>query len=169
MPILHRRKICTRDGSKVGIAMAARVFPVAAVGSLLKGSTIPRDAPREKRTKAGKTRKGRTLDPKYLALIRRCPCISCDTDPARVAAHIRYPRPGQPPTGIGVKPSDRDSTPLCPRCHTDAPGAQHTRGEREWWAALGIDPHALADDLAAAAPSIEKMRAVVFRTREGRK
>lgn len=150
--------------------MAARCFPVAVPGSLLKGSTIPRDAPREKRDKPGKTRKGRALNPKHLALVRRCGCLGCDNDPARVAAHLRTTIAGKPIAGIGAKPDDRWSLPLCATCHTDGgKDAQHNIGEVTFWKRLGLDPHAICDLLVAASPDIEAMRAVVFKAREGRK
>ena len=76
------------------ILMAARISPKAKPGSLLKGERKP-GAKRDKR-------------PDYLALIRRLPCLSCDTDPAGEAAHVRYMgtlrRDIKPITGIGIKP-----------------------------------------------------------------
>lgn len=142
--------------------MAARCFPVAAIGSLLKG------AGRDK-APAGKTRRGRALDPKHLALIRRCGCLSCDNDPARVAAHLRTTIAGKPIAGIGAKPDDRWALPLCAACHTDGPKAQHVVGEISFWRGLGLDPHAIAEELAAVSGEIEAMRAVIFKVREGRK
>lgn len=145
--------------------MAARCFPVSAPGSLLKGAS-ERDG--KKRAKPGKTTT-RIVSGKHLALVRRCPCLGCDNDPARVAAHLRMTVAGKSMAGVGAKPDDRYALPLCAACHTDGPKAQHFIGEPAFWRALGLDPHAIADELATASPNIEAMRTVVFKAREGRK
>lgn len=47
------------------------------------------------------------------------------------------------PTGMGERPDDRRSLPLCGRCHRN----QHKRGEGLFWAGVGIDPHELISAL----------------------
>lgn len=147
--------------------MSARVSPIALPGSLLKGPK-PDKHRAFKRHGDVKTRKGRALDDDYLGLVRRCPCLSCDVDPAGVAAHVRMTRAGKDMAGLGVKPSDRYALPLCPACHTDSSTAQHNVGEPAFWSALGLDPLVICERLHAAAPSIAAMRAEVFKARETR-
>lgn len=93
-----------------------------------------------------KADRGRIRDPGYLAFLRRLPCavgpVGC-SGPTE-AAHIRFGLPGEPPTGLQRKPSDKRALPLCRGHHRDGPDAQHSRGERAWWDAKGIDPHQLA-------------------------
>jgi hypothetical protein len=139
-----------------------RVSPVAKPGTLFKST--------------GKPPKGRAFvqgavhnDAKYLALVRRCGCLSCDADPAGVAAHVRMTRTGKPITGAGLKPGDHWTLPLCRTCHTDGPGAQHVVGEVPFWRELGLDPLPICQQLYAASPSLGAMRAVIFGERERRK
>ncbi|MDQ2079523.1 hypothetical protein RA307_04955 [Xanthobacteraceae bacterium Astr-EGSB] len=142
-----------------------RISPIAPPGSLLKV------APREHATKPArrpKSTKGRDLDAKHLALVRRCPCLSCDADPAGEAAHVRMSGPDKPMPGAGAKPSDRFALPICPACHTRGARAQHRVGEARFWRGLGLDPLLICAELYAASPDIEAMRAVVFKHREGR-
>jgi hypothetical protein len=142
-----------------------RISPIAPPGSLLKGA--------EGKKRKGHRDKGQVdahpEDPKYLALLRRCPCLSCDNDPAKVAAHVRMTRVGKPITGAGLKPGDRWALPLCAGCHTDNPKAQHKVGEVLFWQHLGIDPLPLCQRLHRAAPDVQAMRTIVFQAREGRK
>ena len=135
-----------------GILMAQRVTPTAKLGSLLKAARKP-GAKRERK-------------PDYLALIRRCPCLGCDADPAGEAAHLRLAAAHvKPITGIGIRPDDLWALPLHAACHR----RQHEIGELSFWHALGLDPIAIALSLHAQCPSIERMRAVIFKAREYRK
>lgn len=138
-----------------------RVSPIAAPGSLLKG---PRPHKRRATVPGFSDR-----DPDYLGLVRRLPCLSCDNDPAGVAAHVRMTRVGKPITGAGLKPGDHWTLPLCASCHTDGPQAQHRVGEVSFWRKLGLDPLVIAQRLYAASPDIEAMRKVIFAEREKRK
>ena len=102
-------------------------------------------------TAAGQ-RQPRVREPAFLSFLRRQPCavgpIGCEG--AVEAAHIRFGRPGAGNAGMQRKPDDAGNTvPLCRAHHRDGPEAQHRSGERVWWAARGIDPHALADELYA--------------------
>jgi hypothetical protein len=95
-------------------------------------------------------RRPRKRDNGYLAWLRRQPCavrgahgLGC-SGPVQ-AAHIRTPRPGEPPTGLQRKPNDDRATPLCAGHHAQ----QHGMSEMRFWSRFGIDPHALADRLYA--------------------
>ncbi len=131
--------------------MSFNISPRAAYGSLLKS---------ERPTKH-KARPARDENPRHLAAVRQCMCLSCGKDPAGVAAHVRMSAPGKPNPGVGMKPDDKYSLPLCPTCHTDSPQAQHEVGEIKFWAALGIEPLVVCSRLYAVSPDVEKMRAVI--------
>lgn len=133
--------------------MSARISPIAASGSLFKGD-------RTKHKAAPK----RDYAPDHLALIRRCPCISCDQDPAGEAAHYRASDDGKPITGVGVKPDDKWTLPLCHACHM----RQHAIGELKFWSILAIAPLVLALKLYRLSGDIEAMRMATFAAREGR-
>jgi len=137
-------------------------FRPAPVGSLLKGE-------RSAKPKPGKRQAPAFNAAKHLRAVRCLPCISCDADPAGVAAHLRMASEGKPEAGMGRKPDDTWVTPICAWCHTDGAGAQHRGSEREWWGYLGIDPLWLCAALVAVSPDVERMRNVVFRAREMRK
>jgi hypothetical protein len=78
----------------------------------------------------------------HLQYIRTLPCAICGDDTTVEAAHIRMKDPsiGKPMTGIGTKPHDKFTLPLCGLHHRD----QHLNGEHEWWETVGIDPVKLA-------------------------
>lgn len=103
-------------------------------------------------------RNPRKEDPKHLALIRQLPCLCCGRGPSE-AAHVRMSDHlrGKPITGIGCKPSDCWAIPMCHGCHM----RQHTRGERVWWEAHGIDPIDIAIRLYAATGDLEAMVAII--------
>lgn len=138
--------------------MSGRISPIAPPGSLFKG-TAPK-----KKGKSPDTKR----DAKHLVLIRKCPCLSCDADPAWIAAHVRMTRTGKPIAGMGAKPDDRWTLPLCDSCHASGPKAQHKVGELQFWSDLGIDPIAVCERLYSASPDIEAMRLVCFDARNGR-
>lgn len=83
-------------------------------------------------------------DSPHLNDIRQLPCILSGR-PAE-AAHIRYgdARHNKPPTGMGQKPADKWTVPLCPELHRLLNGCQHDSDERAWWEQFGIDPVFLA-------------------------
>jgi hypothetical protein len=94
---------------------------------------IPREVPQPKRTP----------DPKrsasHLAFVRTLPCCVCAARAPSEAAHIRAGTDG----GMGVRPSDRFTVPMCHGCHA----RQHTIGELAWWSGHGVDPTGLAEHL----------------------
>ncbi len=71
-------------------------------------------------------------------------------------AHIRFSQhyAGARNPGLQRKPDDRWVLPLCAHEHR----LQHSMGERDYWAELGVDPHALAAALFDASPDIAEMQ-----------
>lgn len=61
---------------------------------------------------------------KHTTFLRELPCCSCGQSPA-CGAHIRIGGNA----GIGQKPCDSRTVPLCNECHN----RQHNRGERTFW------------------------------------
>ena len=98
--------------------------------------------PRAGRPTAQGQRQPRLRDPLHLAFIRRQPCCVCGRPGPSHAAHIRcgYPEAGWRPTGMGEKPDDWRTLPLCAQHHLTGPDAQHRSNERRWWAQWGIYP-----------------------------
>jgi hypothetical protein len=88
-------------------------------------------------------REPRVHDEKHLKFIRSQPCCLCGDNTSTEAAHIRV---GSIPhnknhTGMGEKPSDKWTLPLCNRHHRE----QHAFGdELAYWAEWGVDPFVLA-------------------------
>ncbi len=62
------------------------------------------------------------------------------------AAHLRAasPRHGKLATGIGQKPDDSWTTPLCLEHHILDEAAQHQNQELAFWKQHGVDPFVLA-------------------------
>ena len=100
----------------------------------------------------------------HLKLIRQCFCLNCGVDPAGEAAHVRMTSAvhGKRKTGIGQKPADRWTVPLCSGCHTRDPDAQHRIGEIAFWHRVGLNPLPLAVALWNATGDLAKMRAICF-------
>jgi hypothetical protein len=132
-----------------------RIAAVAAPGSLLKRPAQPRGA---------QEAAGRDVDLDYLRLVRECPCLKCGMEPSEVA-HIRFASAAfGKASGLGRKPDDRYSVPLCAGCHRLDRDAQHTRNEREFWDSIGINPLMVAQRLYAVRCDLLAMRAVIFTT-----
>lgn len=74
----------------------------------------------------------------HLAFIRLLPCCVCGDDTTTEAAHVRYPssRAAKRSVGMGEKPDDSFTVPLCGECHRK----QHGINEREFWKQSGVDP-----------------------------
>lgn len=86
-------------------------------------------------------RQPREHDKAHLDFIRSLSCLVCGNDVSTEAAHVRYSdrRAGKRVVGMGEKPSDYWTVPLCGSCHR----AQHSYpgGEEEFWSShAGIDP-----------------------------
>ena len=89
----------------------------------------------------------------YLKFIRSLPCLLCGDNTSVEAAHIRFGdiRAGKRPTGMGEKPDDRWTLPLCKRHHDE----QHKRGERLFWTQAGVSPMWVSLALQSVAPDLE--------------
>jgi len=86
-------------------------------------------------------------------------CVACGKHPPSEAAHVRNGTDG----GIGLKPSDRYSLPLCRACHAK----QHRLGELTFWSALRIDPLNTALRLWTVSGSLaDGGERIVFRARQ---
>ena len=75
--------------------------------------------------------------PKHLDFIRSLPCIVCGDNTSTEAAHVRFAdlRAAKPITGIGIKPDDCWTMPLCGKHHRE----QHTVSERVFWKRYSMD------------------------------
>ena len=75
----------------------------------------------------------RIRDRKYLDSFRYAECWACEAqDGTVIAAHIRHGHAG----GMGLKPDDSLTHPLCGKCHAE----QGRVGEFEFWT-LDVHPH----------------------------
>lgn len=98
----------------------------------------------------------RDHDPKYLAFIAGLPCVACMVGGKyRRGVHVAHLREGsleheKRPTGLGEKPSDIWTTPLCPPHHVNGNTSQHHLGEADFWRGLAINPFDLCIALRAA-------------------
>ena len=120
-------------------------------GSLLKSTRLLR----ERRKDLG--RNPREVNADHLAALRECPCLVCRRWPTQ-AAHIRMSSPGKPNAGIGAKPSDQFTLPLCSAHHAE----QHNSGERAFYDRIGIDALKLAAALYRVSPNVQKMRGIIL-------
>lgn len=87
----------------------------------------------------------------HLDWVRGLPCCICGNNIQTEAAHIRMSCEwaGKGETGLGRRPSDHFTVPLCSDCHR-GPKGQHSMNEREWWTQRGKDPVCIALALWAA-------------------
>lgn len=131
-------------------------------GALLK----PDYAPKKQKIKpeGPGQRKPREKIAGHLAAIRQCQCLSCGADPCGEAAHLRVSAPGKPNAGVGQKPDDKWTNPLCHACHM----AQHSEGERAFWKRLNIDAFKTAVELFTRSPNVEEMRLYIIELRHRR-
>lgn len=137
--------------------MAGRVSAVAKPGSLLKPDLRPAKAKLKVTSRAPRER-----DEAYLAAIRQLPCLKCGAVPCGEAAHVRMSSGAHgKKSGMGIKPDDRYSLPLCHRDHME----QHRVGEAKFWFDLGINPVLLCVKLSAASPDQDKMAAICLGAR----
>jgi hypothetical protein len=82
----------------------------------------------------------------HLKWIRTLPCAICGKQGGIHAAHLRSssPRHGKLASGIGQKPDDSWTTPLCLEHHILGEAAQHQDQELAFWKQHSIDPFVLA-------------------------
>lgn len=136
------------------LARPQRISRPEPPGSLLKRITAaaPRRAYAEPRGD----------DSTYLPLVRQLPCLKCGNEPSE-AVHVRFASAGFcKASGMQKKPDDAFCVPLCAGCHRLDRHAQHSRGERMFWAELGINPLLVAQRLYAQRGDLVAMRAVVL-------
>jgi hypothetical protein len=100
----------------------------------------------------------------HLAFIRKLPCVVCLTRRNVEAAHVRMGSPlyGKRPAGMGEKPDDKFSLPLCARHHDE----QHAMNEAAFWMALAIDPLQLALSLFDSTGDEERAEQIIRAHRE---
>jgi len=94
----------------------------------------------------------------HLAFVRQLPCVACGKAAPSEAAHVRTGTDG----GVGVKPGDRYTVPLCTFCHAK----QHRIGELTFWSGLRIDPINVALRLWTVSADIKAGERTVFRARQ---
>ena len=105
---------------------------------------IPKPAKREQRWRS----------PAHTSWVRGFACCVCGSMTNIEAAHVRLGSH----TGMGQKPDDRRTVPLCAGPHADIDGMlgchnrQHVVGEATFWRSAPIDPEALIKELIAASP-----------------
>ena len=125
------------------IVRAAEVIERRARNLERRARKAEREARAECVDRSGLTdaRQPRLRDHAYLAWIRRARCLACavrglETRPVD-AAHCRLALAddGWRESGLGRKPDDWKVTPWCRPCHE-----RQGRGERAFWAALGLYP-----------------------------
>lgn len=106
---------------------------------------------------SGKLKRPRQFKADHLAFVRQLPCLCCPAPAPSEAAHVRYGslKHGKRTTGLGEKPSDQWTVPLCPRDHRNGPDAQHLSNEAHWWELRGIDPLVVAALLFANSGDVE--------------
>ncbi len=111
-------------------------------------------------------RSPRIHDGPHLAFVRAQPCCAlkgCNRQSE--AAHIRMAclARDKEATGMGEKPSDCWTVPLCAYHHRTGADSQHVVGEKTFWQLRGIDPFALAlklwEQSGAASRAAEPKRA----------
>lgn len=130
-----------------------RLSPPAAPGALLKRAVNLRSVMRMRLIEPER-------DEAYLELIRQLPCLHCGMEPCE-AAHVRMASAAHgKASGLGKKPPDRWTLPLCASDHRLARAAQHNRGEREFWDSLGIPALTVCERLYAVRGDLVAMRAV---------
>lgn len=100
----------------------------------------------------------------HLAFVRTLPCVVCLTHRDVEAAHIRMPSPahGKRSTGIGRKPDDLWTLPMC-RVHHEE---QHSAGnETAYWACQAIDPFVTAMAIHACTGDEHRANVIIRESR----
>jgi hypothetical protein len=96
--------------------------------------------------------------PAHRKFIRSLPCMACGSAPPSQCAHVRIGTDG----GMGLKPSDRFSVPLCGACHAK----QHRVGELTFFSGLRIDATYSAMRLWTISGDTEAGERIIFRARQ---
>lgn len=108
-------------------------------------------------------RRPRKQDGAHLEFIRALSCCVCGDNTSTEAAHIRTGsnRAAKRWTGMGERPDDAWTLPLCGECHQE----QHKGGEIDFWERNRIDPFATAAFLALHSGDFEAAEMVVSNAR----
>ena len=90
-------------------------------------------------------RQPREHNEKHLKFIRQLPCVVCQNNIQTEAAHVRFSclEVGKRKVGIGEKPDDKWTVPLCVDHHR----MQHAWGEKNFWEVTGKNPIEIAQQL----------------------
>lgn len=105
----------------------------------------------------------RERDNAHLDFIRSLPCVVCGDNTSTEAAHVRFSdvSAGKVNPGVGQKPHDFWTVPLCGSCHR----GQHLMGERDFWSLLAkVDPLRTAAFLYLASGDYERGCQIVAAT-----
>ena len=118
----------------------------------MPAARIPRAVARHK-PKLDSHRQGQ-----HLNFVRQLPCVAGGRAAPSEPAHVRTGTDG----GVGIKPGDRYTVPLCTACHAK----QHRIGELSFWSALRIDPLNVAFRLWIVSADLKAGERTVFRARQ---
>jgi hypothetical protein len=93
-------------------------------------------------TKVTRPKRPREKKPSHLDFIRSLPCCACLDNTSTEAAHLRLgdSKYAKTITGVGTKPHDLWTLPLCSKCHR----IQHETHEGMFWTFRGINPFVTA-------------------------
>lgn len=117
---------------------------------------------------SGRQKRNKIESKVHLAAIRDLPCCICLSMSGIEAAHVRSSSAqfAKPETGMGTRPSDAWTLPLCAHHHRLAPDSQHNVGEDKFWSRYGINPFVLALALWEATGDEYRMAMIVERARD---
>jgi hypothetical protein len=104
-------------------------------------------------------KRSRALARDHLKAIRLLPCAVCASRRSTEAAHVRSSnlRYGKQQAGLGTKPDDAWTVPLCADHHRE----QHQIGEASFWEKHRVDPFVLALALWRASGDDAAMEQIV--------
>jgi len=94
----------------------------------------------------------------HLAFVRQLPCVACGKAAPSESAHVRTGTDG----GIGMKPGDRYTVPLCINCHAQ----RHRVGDLTFCSRFRFDPLSLALRLWTVSSDLAAGERIVFRARQ---
>jgi hypothetical protein len=102
----------------------------------------------------------RRIDKNHCDFIRILPCCICKNNIETECAHIRFSdaRIGKLNPGVGQKPSDFFTVPLCGKHHRE----QHQGSEPKFWQSHNIDPILLALMLYAISEDMEEAERIIY-------
>lgn len=96
----------------------------------------------------------------HLAFIRTLPCIVCFDNTSTEACHVRMAdaRIGKPITGMGIKPDDKYTLPMCGAHHRK----QHQMNEGDFWFAQKIDPVLMSLAIYSVSGDAEAAERIIY-------